>query len=151
MKTKGIRILDKKNNVVSVELLDILQEIRGGSSFHWSILYIYTTGDLGPGKSIPDLEKEIIESKNGMKLSWDDLIDLSNKLWEIIDITIIASKNSSMIKRYEDDQAMYEKCDIVIEMIDSGYWEIFSNDMKLIDRMQEKFKETEHLDTDFEK
>ena len=57
MKTKGIRILDKINNTVSVELSDILHEIPDGDSFYWSILYLYATGNLGEEQSIPDFEK----------------------------------------------------------------------------------------------
>lgn len=59
MKTKGIRILDKKNNIVSVELLDILSEISEGNSFCWSILYLYATGHLSEHKSMPAFEEEI--------------------------------------------------------------------------------------------
>jgi hypothetical protein len=45
MKIKGIRILDKKNNIISVELPEILEQINDGDSFFWSVLYLYATGD----------------------------------------------------------------------------------------------------------
>ena len=38
-----------------------------------------------------------------------------------------------------------------IEMIDSGYWEIFSNDKILIDKLAKKFKDTQFLESDFQK
>lgn len=146
MKTKGIRISDKINNIVSVELKEIFQEISNGSSFYWSILYLYSTGSLDEGQSIPDFEKKIKEAANGLLLTWAELNILSNKLWDIIDITIIASKDKSIIKRYDNDQEMYEKCDIVIEMIDSGYWEVYSKDQAFLDKLQGKFRETEILE-----
>ena len=51
----------------------------------------------------------------------------------------------------ENDQERYETCDICIDMIDSSYWEIFSKDIALINRLAEKFKEIKFLETDFEK
>ena len=46
---------------------------------------------------------------------------------------------------------MYNICDIVIEMIDGGFWEIFSRDLDLISKLKEKFKETELLKPNFKK
>ena len=46
---------------------------------------------------------------------------------------------------------MYETCDFVIEMIDSGYWEVFSKDKTLIDKLAKKFKDTQFLEPDFQK
>lgn len=148
---KGIRILDKKNRIVSVELPDILIEISNTNSFYWSILYLDATGDLGEGKSIPEFEQQIIESEKGFFLTWRELIDLSNKFWDLMDIIIIGSREKENLHRYENDQAMYETCDIVIEMVDSGYWEVFSKEEKLINKLASKFKEIKFLAPDFEK
>ena len=41
MKTFGIRILDNKDNVVSVTLSQILNEITKGEKFSWAVLYSY--------------------------------------------------------------------------------------------------------------
>lgn len=46
---------------------------------------------------------------------------------------------------------MYETCDIVIEMIDGGFWEIFSKDIAWIDRLAKKYKKIEFLTPDFQK
>lgn len=129
----------------------VIHVIPDGNSFYWSILYLYATGNLINEQSIPDFEKKIKESEKGFLLTWKELSDFLNKLWDLIDITIIACKDKDIIKRYDNDQEMYEKCDIVIEMIDSGYWEIFSKDLKTINQLNKKFKETEILKPDFEK
>lgn len=55
------------------------------------------------------------------------------------------------MRRYESDQEMYETCDIVIEMVDSGYCEVFSKDKDLINRLAAKFKDIKFLESDFEK
>jgi hypothetical protein len=151
MKVKGIRILDKINRVVCVELPDILKEIQNGNFLHWSILYLYASGHLGEGKSIPTFIEQINESKRGFFINWKDLNSLANKLYEVIDILIIGCRDEKLLTRYQNDKQMYETCDIVIEMIDSGYWEIFSKNENLINRFARKFKEIKFLESDFEK
>lgn len=149
MKAKGIRILDKKNNIVSVELPDILKEIPNGKSFYWSVLYLYATGHLGENQSMPALEKKIIESEKGLFITWENLNDLSHKFYDLMHIIIIGCKKNDLLKRYENNQKMYEHCNIVIEMFDSCYWEIFSKDHCFIDRLEGKFKKTEILSPDW--
>ena len=68
-----------------------------------------------------------------------------------MDITLIGCKNETLLHRYDEDQDMYETCDIVIEMFDSNFWEVFSKDESLIDRLAKKFKEIKFLEPDFEK
>jgi len=151
MKSKGIRILDDENGIVCVELPDILQEIHKGQLLHWSILDFYGMGNLGEGKSIPIFQQQITESEKGLFITWDDLIYLSKKLYEVIDIVIIGSKDETNLRRYNEDQEMYETCDIVIVMFDSCYWEVFSKDHNLINRLAAKFKDIKFLETDFQK
>ncbi len=136
--TKGIRILDKNNRIVCVELPDILKEIQHGRSLHWSILYLQSTGHLGEGRSIPIFEDQIIESKIGFFIDWDDLNLLSHKFYDLMDIVLIGCKDKTSLHRYDDDQEMYETCDIVIEMFDSCYWEVFSKDVNLINKQLNK-------------
>ena len=62
-----------------------------------------------------------------------------------MDIIVIGSKDKDSLHRYDNDQEMYESCDIVIEMVDSNFWEVFSKDPSLIARLKAKFKETELL------
>jgi len=69
MRAKGIRILDKENNIVSVELSDIFSEIKDGNKLYLSILYLNTTGDLGIGQSIPDFEEKINKSEKGLAIT----------------------------------------------------------------------------------
>src|ERR1700733_7532591 len=126
MKTKGIRILDKELKVVSVTLLDIIQEIDYGNQIHWSILHLYASGSLGEGRTMLELQKQIRTSDKGLSLSWEELNSLAHKFYEIMDILIIGCRDQKFLQRYEHDQEMYETCDIVIEMADSCYWEIFS-------------------------
>lgn len=145
MTPKGIRIEDLKDNgVVAVNLPDILVEIQKGSLYRWSILYLEAIGHLGEGRSIPVFENQINNSERGLFIESDALNVLAKKFSQIIDITLIGSQDESSLRRYLNDQEMYESCDIVIEMIDSGYWEVFSKDESLIEKLAIKFKKN-HL------
>lgn len=147
MKTNAIRILDEDDGYIYVTLYDILEEIRDGDLLLWSILFLWATGDLGDGKSIVDFEKEISALENGLYISWEDLNTLSKKFDQIIDVIIIGSKNKDVLHRYKDNHEMYDTCDIVVQMIDSSYWEVFSQDKDLIDRLAAKFKKIEFLNS----
>lgn len=154
MKSQGIRISDATDNVVSVTLIDILEEIQKGNEFNWSILFLWAIGHLGmgksvPGNSIPVFEDLIRKSLKGFFINWDDLLTLTKKFQQIIDLTLIGCRDKNLLKRYEDDKEMYETCDIVIQMIDGCFWEVFSNDYELINRLATKFKKIEFLKPDF--
>lgn len=151
MEIKGIRILDKKNRIVAVELPDILEEIDNGPSFNWSILYIDALGEFVDRKSILYFTEEINKSKIGFYIKWDELNIVSKTLYEVIDILVIGCKDESNLHRYEEERKMYETCDIVIEMIDSNFWQVFSKDERLINRIATKFKDIKFLESDFEK
>jgi hypothetical protein len=153
MKTKGIRIFEKRNKVIIVRIKDILKEIDNGKSFYWSILHFYGSGQLYNGQSIPAFENEIKKSEKGLIVPWETLVAFANSFDQVWDILIIGCRNKGFISRYDNDQSMYETCDIVIEMVDSYFWEVFSKEVNLIDKLAAKFNNVklEFLESDYEK
>jgi hypothetical protein len=143
--TYGIRILDKKNSIVIVDLPDILSEIQDGDQYYWSILYLYAVGNLGEGKSIPEFEDQVRNSENGFLLNWKELNLLAKRFFQIKDITLLGCIRKDLVKRYETDEKMYEICDIVIEMFDYSYWDVYCKDKNLIEKLTKKFKDVEWL------
>lgn len=143
--TYGIRISDKENGVVSVYLPEILNEILNGNNFYWSILFLSCTGNLGEERSVPVFEDQIRKTEKGFSLSWTELNVLAKKFFQIKDITLIGCVGENLIRHYNNDEEMHENCDIVIEMIDCNFWEVFSKDKSLIERLLKKFKNTEWL------
>lgn len=150
MKTKGIRLYDSIDDVINVSLTDILDVIPNGQLYHWSILFLETSGHLGEGRSIPVFQEQIRQSTRGFIINWNDLIILSKKFNQVIDIDLIGCQDIHLLKRYENNRSMYETCDIVIQMIDGCYWEIFSKDKNLIDSFAIKFDEIELIESDYE-
>jgi len=151
MKSKGIRILDIEGHVVCVTIFDILEEVREGNLFHWTILFLDGTPMPGHGKFLKEYEKQVNKSENGLRITWEELNLLSQKYHQIIDMILIGSKDVNLLHRYGIDQEMYETCDFVIEMFDTSFWEVFSKNEELINRFAVKSKDTKFLAPDFKK
>lgn len=150
MQTKGIGISDIKEGKC-VSLTEILENIMNANRFYWALLWLDVTPLKEEGKSILELQEKINQSKNGFICTFDSLIEISKKIFQEINLTIISCKKKENLRRYKEDQDMYETCDIVIEMIDGGFWEVFAKDETLISRLATKFKEIEFLKPDFER
>lgn len=153
MKSKGIRISDTEKwgtgTILGVSPIDILEMIDDNNNMKWAILELEATGDLGE-KKWEQLDG-IQESERGYWIEWKDLKDISKKFWQVIWMTIIGSKDEKNLHFYESGFTMYESCEIVIEIIDGGYCEVFSHDHQLIDKIAKKFKDIEYLEPDWNK
>jgi hypothetical protein len=148
MKTYGIRISDGRGNVLSPTLSDILEEINEGISFNWCILFLDGTPNPGQGKFLIEYEKKINDSENGLFLSLKELKTLSGKFFQMFETIVLGSYNIDLLHRYKEDKDMYTTCDVVIELIDCAFWEVYVKDIKVIERLKERFKEIELLDPD---
>jgi hypothetical protein len=151
MKTYGIRISDGRGNVLSPTLSDILEEINEDAPFNWCILFLDGTPNPGQGKFLMEYEKKINDSENGLFLTLEELKTLSGKFFQIFETIVLGSYNVNSLHRYKEEKDMYTICDVVIELIDCAFWEVYVKDMKVIERFKEKFKEIELLDPDFER
>jgi len=152
MKPKGILIKDEKKingiTVLDFSINDVFDLIDYGSDLNWAILDLEVTGgDLGEKKWKQLMHFET--SKEGItQIAWNDIKETSKKFQQIIFITLIGCKNPKLIKNYKNNSDMYKNCDIVIEVIDGGIFEVFSHDHALIDRLEKHFKDTEILAPD---
>lgn len=149
MNTKGIRISDIKEDKC-ISLSELLGHLAYLEHLNWSVLWLDVTSKKGSGTFIVDLMDKANHSKNGFSCSFTDLIEISDKIFQEIEVLIIGCKNAENIHRYKQDQEMYETCDIVIEMIDGGFWEIFSKNLPLIELLSSIYKDFEFLESDFQ-
>lgn len=150
MNSKGLRISDIKDGKC-ISLSEVLLDIPYPNQLNWLLLWLDVTPIKKEGKPIIELEKKVNESENGFSCTLESLMELSRKIFQEIEVLIIGSRIKENLHRYKEDQTMYETCDIVIEMIDGGFWEIFSKDINLIDRLMKKYKEVEFLPQTFTK
>lgn len=151
MYTHGIRISDSKNNVLDVNIYDILEEIKNGNELNWCILFLDGLPLYGRGCIVNEYKNKINESKGGFIVKWEDIFLIVCEMSQIFEMTILGCSNEMFLHRYDNDQTMYQSCDIVIELIDCAFWQVFSKNHELIDVLKRKFKEIELLKPNFEK
>ena len=145
--TSTIEINDSKNGILSVELQDLLNEIGAkGETLNWALFYLYATGDLGDDKSMGDFEDEISDSKNGLLISWEELKSLSLKFDQIYDTLIVGNLDKEAIKKCDNDEELYSKFDVVLDLFDGAYWRVHSKYKGILKRMLGKFTDTKVLD-----
>lgn len=149
MNTKGLRISDSKEGKC-IPLSDILETISNANQFSWALLWFDATPIENEGKFFTETWERAKKSKNGLPYTFESLIELAGKIFQEIEVLIIGCKNKENIRRYNKDEEMYEVCDFVIEMIDGGFWEVFSKDTRWIDELSRKYKDVEFLPLDFQ-
>jgi len=147
--SKGIRIHDAEDNVVTVHLPDILCEIEGPTNYHWSIMFMEIFRYYGAEECVGNLENEAKNSPCGLFITWDRLNRLAQDAVQFEDLILIGCQNKNEIMRREKAVDQYENSDIYIEMFDCSYWEVFSKEHAFIDRLSKKFKDVELLSPDF--
>ena len=134
----GIKI-HEENELPHLSLANILEKIDGERYF-WSVYFLDATGDLGSGQSIPDFEKKIFDSENGVQFTWADLNSLAKKFYQVIDIVLVGCLDALPRERFSNDEDMFANCDVVVEMVDSSYWLIHSQAQPLITELSKAFK-----------
>lgn len=149
MRSKGIRIRDNKNGIVSVSLEEILKTITDGDKFYWAILFSEVTPKAGRGEYTTNIERNADNASEGYILTWQALKDFAESIHQELDLRIIGALERSNIKNYSSDEEIYNSCDILIEMFDSSFWVIFSKDYNLIDTLVKTFKDIDPLALDW--
>jgi hypothetical protein len=130
--------------VLSVTLQDVLTECDDAQSLKWALIWIEAIGDLGR-QSMLDFEKDVNESTNGLQLEWEELVRLSTKFEQVIELILVGSKSDANLKRFASQEEMYSACDYTIELVDSSYWLIHALDEKAIKHLKETLPGAEYV------
>ncbi|WP_295800957.1 hypothetical protein [Mucilaginibacter sp.] len=142
----SIRINGNDDEILSVSLQDILENIKDGQTLKWSLLWIYAVGDLGTNKNMLDFEEEVNSANNGIFFTWEELKSLSSKFEQVLEMVLIGVKDIKDLKRYESDELMYSICQYTIELIDSSYWEIHSLDISSLEQIKDNLPGVEYIE-----
>lgn len=136
-----IKIMDSKNGFLTFDLYDLLKILeKKGSKYNWAIIDIYATAKNDSNLNILDIEKRVNDSNEIFILTFSEIFELSRKLNQTIDGTIIASINKfpDFINKNNTD---FEKdYDIVIQAIDSNHWTIYSDDSNILEEFVNSFE-----------
>lgn len=143
---RAVKINGNESPILSVGLVDVLSCVRDGEGIEWGLLWLEAVGELAGRKSMIDLDKEINNSENGVMVTWEELIELSNQIIQGINLLIIGDRENVNIKKYIIDKEMYSSCDYTIELIDSSYWIIHSNNEIFLENLFKKLKGVEYIE-----
>ena len=141
---KAIKIKGGNSEFLSVDLEDILSCVKDGEEVNWGLLWIEATVKIDSELSFIHRDYEINKSKTATSITWEELGKLSSQINQAIDLVIIGDKNQSNVKRYATEDAMYINCDYTIELVDSSYWIVHSNNDFFIKNIFEKLKGVEY-------
>jgi hypothetical protein len=145
MKTYGIRILDGRREVLLPVLKDLLEVIDNGDSYSWCILFLDGTPAPREGGFLVEYKNKVNKSENGLLIPWEELLNLSTKFFQMFEITVLGDKNTRALHRYKNEADMYSSCYVAIDLIDCAFWEVYTKDLKIINRLKLKFREIELL------
>lgn len=143
---KAIKINGDDGRVLSIGLKDVLSCIVQGEKANWGVLWLEATADLGDDQSIVDLGNRFNSSEAPRVVSWVELLKLSTQVIQSINLLIIGDKKALSIRRYSMDEQMYKNCDYTIELIDSSYWIIHSNDDVFIENAFDRLQGVDYYD-----
>lgn len=126
-----------------VELIDILKLIeKDKQQLIWSILDLQAVGDITTiwESGIVDFEETIKHLPYGYILSWQMLTNLAQKFDDLIDIVIIGCYEMAQIPSCVDAD-IYLSSEIVLELIDSSFWQIYTKDERLLQNLDRKLSQ----------
>jgi hypothetical protein len=127
-----------------VELIDILKLIeKDNQQLIWLILDLQAVGDISTiwERGIVDLEETIKHLPHGFILSWQMLTNLAQKFDDLIDIVIVGCHEVDRIPTLCLDADIYRSSEIVLELIDSSVWQIYTKDERLLQNLDRKFNQ----------
>lgn len=118
------------------DLLSIINQIDGLDKYYWSIQWF--EGISIESINILEIEKEIKNSKNGILMNSEDLIEFIRPIKQIFEIVILGDKNKEKLYRYLNDDEAKLSCQFYIELVDSSYWEVASQDFIFIKKIKKE-------------
>ncbi|MFN5856276.1 MAG: hypothetical protein ACK456_10320 [Pseudanabaenaceae cyanobacterium] len=116
----------------TIELIDLLNHIKGDKTEQliWSILDLEAVGDISLiwERGILDLEANIRFLPKGLILSWQMLVQLAQRFDQVINTVIVGCQEVSEIPSLEPNIDPDPHCEIVLELVDSSIWRIYTKD-----------------------
>jgi hypothetical protein len=136
----GIIRLDRHSDdgVLDISLKDLLDVIgEEGEDLSWAILSLWARGDLtSTGTTMKDLEARVEGTPEGVQMSWAELKAFAGKVDEIMEGVFAAYPPGAPAPRLGPGLDPHAASVIVLELIDSGYWEVSCAEEKILKRLE---------------
>lgn len=119
------------------KLSDLVKQI-GRDGFHWFIMFAEGTVH---GNGLPE-DWLKIGKQGGKHFSFEDLLlfdkDPGTRFQEGI---ILASRDKAKLRSYGSREEMTANCEVVIETADSDFWQVWSHESTVIERIKSAYSE----------
>jgi hypothetical protein len=131
---RSLKLHGSEREFLNINLYDILNALRIGRNLKWSVLAIQASGNL----EIPmqAFENQVNRSDRGLLIGWTELLKLSERFDQITNILLIGNKKAAALRRYDTEEEMRSSVDVVIELVDSSFWELHSRLNHVLDEME---------------
>lgn len=118
---------------LSVRLDTILSLIDNIDKCIWKLIWIE-----GVSQEIDvfELEKKVNESDDGLLVDTDGLSNISLLFNDLTELVLLGDKNEENLHKLENDDEMKARCEYFIELVDSSYWEITSQNQYFIKKLE---------------
>jgi hypothetical protein len=139
-----IEVKYQNSQGTSIELIDVLKLIeKDKQQLIWSILDLQAVGDISTiwERGILDLEQTIKHLPHGYILSWQMLIKLVKKFDDLIDIVIVGCREVAQIPSLGVDADIYLSSEIVLKLIDSSVWQIYTKNERLLQNLNRELNQ----------
>ena len=135
-----IRDKNPSNGLLLIEVNQVFAVLGvWGQKLDWAIFDVWAAGDFTGDWSLSEFEEES-KGDVGFRASWGELQKLINDCGQFVDALFVGvepnESNSS-----ETRVALMNKCKLEVEVCDSSYILIRTNDRSLVDHVANKFDE----------
>ena len=130
---------DVNSKFLTVSLKDVLPCLQAPSTMQWCLLWLngwYSEEWMMNGMPNNDFEEAVNNSSNGISITMQQVQLLADISGQVINALLLGSNEAANLKRYDNDEQMYEACDYVIEVFDSSYLIVHSKDKPFITCLQ---------------
>ena len=103
-------------------ILDLVEPLTG--NLGWSIQHLDMIGSIYGVPSIPDFQKQIVESTKGHVCGMKELRALQTGAEQIIEIFVVGAPASLEFRRFKSYAGAYEYYPVVLDRDDDGLWRI---------------------------
>ena len=124
--------------ILEIKLEEILTFFINKNSPHWNLLWLDGVGH-SKEDNIMRLINNINKSEKGTIYKVDELIELSKKFFQELEVLIVGDKSFKKLKKYNSDKEMREECQYTVELVDGSYWDITSNDVDFLIYLKNNF------------
>lgn len=146
----GIRLYGHDDFVLDVDLPLILAEVSQGEKYHWGV----NSFEGMPKKEVDEqtLEKFKLLSESEdqtVRMTWKELNDFAASMHQIYDGYFFASQDEALVSTLQEGESLYSSYDILINMIDSSFCDVFTVDVNLIKRLAKKVEIFQIMSTEY--